>query len=272
MAKLEVHQFPARSDNYGVLVHDPDTGATASIDAPDADAVLAALERTGWTLTHILITHHHGDHTAGNKRLKAATGCIIVGPKVEAGSIPAIDVEVSEGDSVAVGNANALVIETPGHTRGHISYLFPDDGIVFVGDTLFSVGCGKLLEGDAKMMWRSLQKLMALPPETQLYCGHEYTRANTKFALTVEPGNAALQARAVGGRGACQEERAGAADHHRQGACHQSLPAPVEPRDPEAARHGGQGAVGDFRRDAAAQGQVLGRDGPSHGRRDHRAP
>jgi hydroxyacylglutathione hydrolase len=197
MAKLEVYQFPARSDNYGVLVHDPDTGATASIDAPDADAVLAALEATGWTLTHILITHHHSDHTAGNRRLKAATGCIIVGPKVEAGSIPAIDVEASEGDSVAVGNSNALVIETPGHTRGHISYLFPEDGIVFVGDTLFSVGCGKLLEGDAKMMWRSLQKLMALPPETQLYCGHEYTRANTKFALTVEPGNAALQARAV---------------------------------------------------------------------------
>jgi hydroxyacylglutathione hydrolase len=137
------------------------------------------------------------DHTAGNRRLKAETGCIIVGPKVEAGSIPAIDVEVSEGDSVAVGNSHALVIETPGHTRGHISYLFPEDGIVFVGDTLFSVGCGKLLEGDAKMMWRSLQKLMALPPETQLYCGHEYTRANTKFALTVEPGNAALQARAV---------------------------------------------------------------------------
>ncbi|HSA67772.1 MAG TPA: hydroxyacylglutathione hydrolase, partial [Methyloceanibacter sp.] len=143
------------------------------------------------------ITHHHGDHTAGNKRLKALTGCAIVGPKVEARSIPAIDVLVSEGDSVAVGNANGLVIETPGHTRGHISYLFPDDGLVFVGDTLFSVGCGKLLEGDAKMMWRSLQKLMALPPETQLYCGHEYTRANTKFALTVEPDNAALQARAV---------------------------------------------------------------------------
>jgi hydroxyacylglutathione hydrolase len=197
MAKLEVHQFPARSDNYGVLIHDPETGATASIDAPDADAVLAALEEKGWTLTHILITHHHGDHTAGNKRLKALTGCIIVGPKVEARSIPAIDVEVSEGDSVAVGKANGLIIETPGHTRGHISYLFPEDGIVFVGDTLFSVGCGKLLEGDAKMMWRSLQKLMALPPETQLYCGHEYTRANTKFALTVEPGNAALQARAV---------------------------------------------------------------------------
>ena len=196
MAKLEVHQFPARSDNYGVLVHDPDTGATASIDAPDADAVLAALERTGWTLTHILITHHHGDHTAGNKRLKAATGCIIVGPKVEAGSIPAIDVEVSEGDSVAVGNSNALVIETPGHTRGHISYLFPDDGIVFVGDTLFSVGCGRILEGTPEMMWQSLVKIRNLPADTQLYCGHEYTAANVHFALSIEPKNSALRARA----------------------------------------------------------------------------
>jgi hydroxyacylglutathione hydrolase len=197
MARLEVHQFPARSDNYGVLIHDPETGATASIDAPDANSIMAALEEKGWTLTHIFVTHHHGDHTAGNKRLKALTRCIIVGPQGEARRIPAIDVEVSEGDSVAVGKTNGLVIETPGHTRGHISYLFPKNGIVFVGDTLFSVGCGKLLEGDAKMMWRSLQKLMALPPETQLYCGHEYTRANTKFALTVEPGNAALQARAV---------------------------------------------------------------------------
>lgn len=196
MAKLEVHQFPARSDNYGVLIHDPETGATASIDAPDADAVIEALHQKGWTLTHILITHHHGDHTAGNKRLKALTGCIIVGPKVEARSIPAIDVEVSEGDSVAIGNANGLVIETPGHTRGHISYLFPDDGMVFVGDTLFSVGCGKLLEGDAKTMWASLRKLMALPPETKLYCGHEYTDKNCQFALTIEPENDALRARA----------------------------------------------------------------------------
>jgi hydroxyacylglutathione hydrolase len=197
MAKLDVHQFPARSDNYGVLIHDPETGATASIDAPDADAVLAALEATGWTLTHILITHHHGDHTAGNKRLKAATGCIVVGPAAEARSIPAIDVEVNEGDSVAVGNSNALVIETPGHTRGHVSYLFPEDGIVFVGDTLFSVGCGKLLEGDAKTMWSSLQKLMQLPPDTTLYCGHEYTNNNCRFALTVEPENEALRARAA---------------------------------------------------------------------------
>lgn len=194
---LDVYQFPARSDNYGVLIHDPKTGATASIDAPDADPILTALRQTGWELTQILITHHHGDHTAGNRKLKKLTGCTIIGPAKEAGSIPEIDVEVSEGDMVEVGSAKALVIETPGHTKGHVSYYFPDDGIIFVGDTLFSVGCGKLLEGDARMMWRSLQKLMVLPAETKLYCGHEYTRANTRFALTVEPGNKALQARAA---------------------------------------------------------------------------
>jgi hydroxyacylglutathione hydrolase len=197
MAGLEVYQFPTRSDNYGVLVHDPETGATASIDAPDAEQILAALHEKGWGLTHVLITHHHHDHTAGNEVLKRMTGCTIVGPAREARSIPAIDVEVAEGDSVELGGASALVIETPGHTKGHISYFFPEDGMVFVGDTLFSLGCGKLLEGDARMMWHSLQKLMALPPETNLYCGHEYTRANAKFALTVEPGNSALQARAA---------------------------------------------------------------------------
>lgn len=196
MARLEIYQFPTRSDNYGVLIHDPDTKATASIDAPDAEQILAALHEKGWELNEILITHHHHDHTAGNEVLKRMTGCTIIGPAAESRSIPSLDVEVSEGDTVKVGKANGLVIETPGHTRGHISYYFPDDGIVFVGDTLFSVGCGKLLEGDAKMMWRSLQKLMALPPETSLYCGHEYTRANTRFALSVEPGNEALQARA----------------------------------------------------------------------------
>jgi hydroxyacylglutathione hydrolase len=197
MSQLQIHQFPTRSDNFGVLIHDPKTEATASIDAPDAEELLAALHEKGWTLTHILVTHHHHDHTAGNSIVKRMTGCTIIGPAKEAGSIPGLDVEVKEGDIVELGGAKGRVIETPGHTKGHVSYFFPDDGIVFVGDTLFSVGCGKLLEGDARMMWHSLQKLMALPPETQLYCGHEYTRANTKFALTVEPGNAALQARAV---------------------------------------------------------------------------
>jgi hydroxyacylglutathione hydrolase len=196
MARLEVHQFPSRSDNYGVLVHDKATGATAAIDAPDAEELLAALHEKGWKLTHILTTHHHNDHTAGNAAVKRATGCTIVGPAKEAESIPGIDVTVREGDRVEIGGATARVIETPGHTRGHVSYHFPDDGLVFVGDTLFSVGCGRLLEGDAKTMWSSLEKLAKLPPETSLYCGHEYTDANCRFALTVEPENNALQARA----------------------------------------------------------------------------
>ena len=196
MARLEVHQFPSRSDNYGVLVHDKATGATAAIDAPDAEELLTALHEKGWKLTHILTTHHHNDHTAGNAAAKRATGCTIVGPAREAESNPGIDVTVREGDRVEIGGATARVIETPGHTRGHVSYHFPDDGLVFVGDTLFSVGCGRLLEGDAKTMWSSLEKLAKLPPETSLYCGHEYTDANCRFALTVEPENNALQARA----------------------------------------------------------------------------
>jgi hydroxyacylglutathione hydrolase len=196
MSKLQIHQFPARSDNYGVLVHDPETGATASIDAPDAEAVLAALHEKGWELTHILTTHHHHDHTAGNAVLKRMTGCTIVGPAKEARGIPGIDVQVNEGDTVSVGNIKGKVIETPGHTSGHVSYYFADDAAVFVGDTLFSLGCGKLLEGDAKTMWASLAKLASLPPKTALYCGHEYTANNARFALTVEPENDALKTRA----------------------------------------------------------------------------
>jgi len=197
MAKLEVHQFPTRSDNYGVLLHDPETEATAAIDAPDAEERLAALHEKGWKVPHILTTHHHHDHTAGNAIVKRMTGCNIVGPAKEACSIPGIDIEVKEGDSVDIGGVKGKVIETPGHTKGHVSYYFPESGIVCVGDTLFSVSCGKLLEGDAKMMWSSLKKLMALPPATALYCGHEYTNNNCRFALTVEPENEALRARAA---------------------------------------------------------------------------
>jgi hydroxyacylglutathione hydrolase len=197
MAKLEIHQFPTRGDNYGVLIHDPEIGATAAIDAPDAEELLTALQETGWTLTDILITHHHYDHTAGIEAVKRKTGCTVTGPAREAGSIPGLDIEVKEGDEIEVGGAKARVIETPGHTRGHVSYFFPDDGVVFVGDTLFSVGCGKLLEGDAPSMWSSLSKLAALPPKTKVYCGHEYTDANCRFALTIEPENEALQARAA---------------------------------------------------------------------------
>ena len=197
MAKLDIYQFPTRSDNYGVVIHDPGTGATAAIDAPEAEPIFAALTEKGWTLTDILVTHHHGDHTAGIEALKRKTGCTVYGPAREAGLIPGLDVEVKEGDEVAVGGVSARVIETPGHTRGHVSYHFPDDRVVFVGDTLFSVGCGRLLEGDAPTMWASLSKLAGLPAETKVYCGHEYTGANCRFALTVEPDNEALKARAA---------------------------------------------------------------------------
>jgi hydroxyacylglutathione hydrolase len=196
MAKLEIHQFPCLSDNYGVLIRDADRDVTAAIDAPDARAVAAALKEKGWRLTHILTTHHHGDHTAGNLPLKAETGCVIIGPRAEAAKIPGLDKSVGQGDTFSFGAHEVQVFDTPGHTAGHISYWLPADGVAFVGDTLFAIGCGRVIEGNAQMMWQSLQKLMALPKETAVYCGHEYTQANAKFALTIEPENEALQKRA----------------------------------------------------------------------------
>ena len=196
MPKLDIHQFPCLSDNYGVLVHDAERNLTASIDAPDAKAVAAALKEKGWQLTHILTTHHHHDHTDGNLALKAETKCTIVGPRSEAAKVPGIDKQVGEGDTFTFGGHEVRVFDTPGHTAGHITYWLPADGVAFAGDTLFAIGCGRVIEGNAQMMWASLKKLMALPKETVVYCGHEYTQANAKFALTVEPENAALQKRA----------------------------------------------------------------------------
>jgi hydroxyacylglutathione hydrolase len=196
MARLEIHQFPCLSDNYGVLVHDAGGGLTASIDAPDAQAVRAALKEKGWKLTHILTTHHHHDHTAGNAALKSETGCTIIGPRNEAAKIPSIDKQVAEGDTFTFGEHEVQVLDTPGHTAGHITYVIPSAKVAFAGDTLFAIGCGRVIEGNAQTMWRSLQKLMALPKDTTVYCGHEYTQANARFALTIEPENAALQKRA----------------------------------------------------------------------------
>ena len=195
MAKLDIHQFPCLKDNYGVLIRDSAAGVTAAIDAPEADAVERALAETGWRLTHILTTHHHGDHTAGNVPLKARHGCTIIGPKGEAAKVPGIDRAVGEGDTVAFGGFTIRVLETPGHTAGHISYWIPEASVAFVGDTLFAIGCGRVIEGSMEMMWRSLSKIAALPKETVLYCGHEYTVANARFALTIEPDNRALIAR-----------------------------------------------------------------------------
>ena len=192
----QTYLFPCLKDNFGVLLHDPDSGTTASIDAPEAAPVEAALKKTGWRLSQILVTHHHGDHTAGIGELKAQHKCRVVAPRGEADRIAHVDETVGEGDKVRLGALEARVIETPGHTSGHISYFFPADKLAFVGDTLFSIGCGRVIEGTPEMMWRSLLKLRALPDDTRFYCGHEYTDANIRFAKTIEADNAALAARA----------------------------------------------------------------------------
>lgn len=192
----EIEQFICRSDNFGVLIHDPKTGVTASIDAPDAAAIQDALKRRGWELTHILTTHHHADHTEGNLALKESFGTFIIGPAAEAAKIPGIEGEVREGEAFELGSLMVHVIDTPGHTLGHISYYFPQENIAFTGDTLFSLGCGRVFEGTMAVMWDSLKKLRTLPRETVIYCGHEYTEANARFALTIEPNNLDLVARA----------------------------------------------------------------------------
>ena len=192
----QIFLFPCLRDNYGALVHDTQSGTTAAIDAPEAAPVEAALKKTGWRLTDILVTHHHGDHTAGIPALKQQHKCRVVAPRNEAQRIALVDEKVGEGDKVRVGQLEGNVIDTPGHTAGHISYFFPADKLAFVGDTLFSIGCGRVIEGNPEMMWHSLLKLRALPDDTKFYCGHEYTAANIRFAKTIEPANKALAARA----------------------------------------------------------------------------
>ncbi|MEQ9452076.1 MAG: hydroxyacylglutathione hydrolase [Pseudomonadales bacterium] len=194
--QLQVHQFPCLNDNYGFLIHEPEAGLTATIDTPEVGPINAALAEKGWQLTHILNTHHHFDHAGGNEALKKQWGCTVVGAEIDAERIPGIDVKVRDGENFPFGASVAEVLEVPGHTSGHIAYYFAEDGKAFVGDTLFALGCGRLFEGSPQQMWTSLQKLMALPDDTEVYCAHEYTQANAAFALTVEPQNEALQARA----------------------------------------------------------------------------
>jgi hydroxyacylglutathione hydrolase len=196
MADLQIHQFTCRSDNFGVLIHDADANVTATIDTPELAPIEAALSAKGWKLTHILTTHHHGDHVEGHLALKEKHGCTVVGPKAEAAKIPGIDVQVSEGDVYKFGGYDVRVIETPGHTAGQINFHLPKAKVAFTGDTLFSLGCGRLFEKGPEFMWPALEKLMKLPGDTMIYCGHEYTASNAKFALTIEPENTALQKRA----------------------------------------------------------------------------
>ncbi len=192
----EIRLFPCLTDNFGYLIHDPATKATASIDAPEAGPIAKALEHEGWQLTDILITHHHHDHVGGVAALKRKYNCRVVAPHDKSAKIANVDLRAANGDVVKVGGLLGRVLETPGHTLDHISYVFDGDKTVFAADTLFSIGCGRVIEGTHPMMWDSLLKLRALPDDFKLYCGHEYTAANIKFALSVDPDNAALRARA----------------------------------------------------------------------------
>lgn len=192
----DIRIIPCLDDNYGYLLHDPATKATVSIDAPEAAPLIAALEKEGWTLTDILVTHHHGDHVGGIAELKEKYKCRVVAPHDKAKPIANVDLRVKEGDTVKVGSLTARVLDTPGHTLDHISYVFDSEKAVFSADALFSIGCGRVFEGTYPMMWETMVKLRALPDDTRIYCGHEYTASNVKFALNIEPDNAALKARA----------------------------------------------------------------------------
>ena len=193
---LEIEQIPVLKDNYVYLVREPQSGLVAAVDPAVHEPVLGRLAALGWRLSHILNTHHHGDHVGGNLALKQATGCTIVGFGPDAARIPGIDQRVEDGDLVTFGNETATVIAVPGHTSGHIAYWFSHSRALFCGDTLFALGCGRLFEGTPGQMWNSLAKLRALPDDTMVYCAHEYTQSNARFALTLETDNQALSARA----------------------------------------------------------------------------
>ncbi|MEO1704154.1 MAG: hydroxyacylglutathione hydrolase [Pseudomonadota bacterium] len=190
------HQFPYLSDNYGVLVHDEATGRTACVDAGEAGPVFEALKATGWTLSDLWITHWHHDHTDGLEEVRAATGCAVTGPGYKGGKSFAFDRTVTDGDGFALGETRIVAVHTPGHTLDMINYHLPEDAVIFIGDTLFAMGCGRVFEGTHQQMYQSMARLAELPAETVVYGGHEYTAANAAFALSVDPGNAALQARA----------------------------------------------------------------------------
>jgi len=192
---MQIALVPLLTDNYGYLLHDPASGATAIVDPSEAGPVLAAAEARGWRLSHILNTHHHADHSGGNLGLKQVTGAAVVGPAPDQARIPGIDIALDEGGRFRLGDAEAEILFIPGHTKGHIAFHFRGERALFCGDTLFSLGCGRMFEGTAPMMWASLDKLRRLPPETRVFCGHEYTAANARFAVSIDPANQALRRR-----------------------------------------------------------------------------
>lgn len=194
MSTFEIHQIPTRSDNYVYLLRERSSGNAAVVDPSDAAPVLETLEMFGWNLTHVLATHHHDDHIGGVPEIKEKTGCTVVGPRADRDRIPMIDVEVGDGDTFMLYEAEARVWDVPGHTRGHIAYWFAESQALFCGDTLFALGCGRVFEGTFEQMYGSISKFAAVPDETWVFCAHEYTAANARFALDVDPDNAELQA------------------------------------------------------------------------------
>ncbi len=194
---LDIRQIPVLSDNYVYLIRDEESGLVGVVDPAVPEPVLAEADRLGWTVTHIFNTHHHGDHVGGNRRIKAETGCTIVGPRADQDRIPGIDVALGDGETYDFGGSQALVFDVPGHTRGHIAFWFAESDALFCGDTIFALGCGRMFEGDPQQFWTSLNKLRALPDTAQVYCAHEYTQANARFALSVDGANADLLRRAA---------------------------------------------------------------------------
>lgn len=193
---LEVVRVPMFSDNYGWILRDKETNQTAAVDPAEPEAIARALQERSWKLDYILNTHHHHDHVGGNTSLKSSQGCVIVGPKADEGRIPGIDTALADGDTFRLGSVEFKVYDTPGHTRGHITFWAPAAEALFPGDTLFAMGCGRLFEGTPAQMWKSLSKLLHLPPQTAVYCAHEYTQSNARWAVAVDPGNSQLQKRA----------------------------------------------------------------------------
>lgn len=192
---LQILTIPCLSDNYAYLAHDPATGQTAAVDVPEAGPIIDALKTKGWTLSHVLLTHHHYDHVDGLADLLAFAPARVLGAAADAHRLPPLDETLSEGDSITIGTETGHVFDVSGHTVGHIAFHFPESSAVFTADSLMALGCGRVFEGTMPQMWASLQKLAALPPETTVYSGHEYTQSNAKFALSVDPGNAQLISR-----------------------------------------------------------------------------
>lgn len=192
---LEIVQIPVLNDNYVYLLREPQSGAVGVVDPAVHEPVLAELKRRNWVLTHVLNTHHHPDHVGGNMALKDATGCKVIGPEADADRIPGLDIAVGDNEGINLGDETARVFDVPGHTKGHIAYWFADSQALFCGDTLFALGCGRLFEGTPEQMYANMRRFEALPDDTRVYCAHEYTLSNGKYALRAEPENAAVQAR-----------------------------------------------------------------------------